>query len=211
MRNSYESHSAQVRGAFVKLTLRIGGIAVCLLAVSVSFAEEGQKSAVPTAAPADVPSAAIAKKEKPDGAKKAGEADRESVITSKKIEFDNKEGVILFDENVLVDDAQFVMRSDRLLVFMEGTNDVQQVMAIGSVSITNANRAATCDKAVYTKKDGRIVMTGTARLKQIGKEAGEVTGDRITIWVDDERMEVSPGRVVLPPGTFSKGSQKLLP
>lgn len=137
---------------------------------------------------------------------------RESVITAKRIEFDNKEGVILFDEDVLVDDPQFLMRSDRLLVFMEGTNDVQQVMAVGRVNITNANREASCDKAVYTKKDGQIVMTGNARLKQQGKQAGDVTGERITIWVDDERMEVVPGHVVLPPGTFNKGGmQKMLP
>ena len=208
MRNSYASHSVQAREAFVKWMLWTGGMASCLLAASMALAQEGQKEAVPAGAA----QATVAKKEKSDGAKKVPDAaERESVITAKKIEFDNKEGVILFDENVLVDDAQFVMRSDRLLVFMEGTNDVQQVMAIGNVSITNANRAAQCDKAVYTKKDGRIVMTGTARLRQVGKEAGEVAGDRITIWVDDERMEVSPGRVVLPPGTFSKGSQKLLP
>lgn len=139
-------------------------------------------------------------------------AARESVITAKRIEFDNKEGVILFDEDVLVDDPQFLMRSDRLLVFMEGTNDVQQIMAVGRVSITNANRTASCDKAVYTKKDGRIVMTGDARLKQQGKQAADVAGERITIWVDDERMEVVPGHVVLPPGTFNKsGMQKMLP
>jgi len=110
-----------------------------------------------------------------------------------------------------VDDEQFVMRSDRLLVFMQGTNDVQQIMAVGRVSITNENRAASCDKAVYTKKDGQIVMTGRARLMQQGKETGEVTGDRIVIWMDDERMEVYPGRVVLPPGTFNKGDRKFLP
>ncbi len=136
---------------------------------------------------------------------------RESVITAEKIEFDNKEGVILFDENVLVDDAQFVMRSERLLVFMQGTNDVQQIMAVGRVSITNQNRAASCDKAVYTKKDGQIVMSGNARLMRQGDGGGEVTGNRITIWLDDERMEVSPGRVVLPPGTFNKGDKKLIP
>jgi len=38
-----------------------------------------------------------------------------------------------------------------------------------------------------------------------------VTGKRITFWLDDERMEVSPGRVVLPPGTFNKGDKKLIP
>ncbi len=144
-------------------------------------------------------------------AEKKPVAARESVITAKRIEFDNKEGVILFDENVLVDDAQFQMRAERLLVFMAGTNDVQQLMAVGNVSITNENRSARCDKAVYTKKDGQIVMTGSAKLMQQGGQAGEVTGDRITIWLDDERIEVLPGRVVLPPGTLNKGEHKLLP
>ncbi len=136
---------------------------------------------------------------------------RESVITASRIEFDNKEGLILFDENVLVDDAQFVMRSDRLLVFTEGTNDVQQIMAVGRVSITNENRTAVCDKAVYTKKDGQIVMIGNARLLQRGKDAAEVNGDKITIWLDDERMLVEPGTFVLPPGMMNKGDHKLLP
>ena len=150
-------------------------------------------------------------------AQKTGKAasavpEREAVITANRIEFDNKEGVILFDENVLVDDAQFIMRSERLLVFMEGTNDVQQILAIGAVSITNENRAASCDKAVYTKKSGQIVMTGNARLMRQGDQGGEVTGNRITFWLDDERMEVSPGRVVLPPGTFNKAdAKKLMP
>lgn len=150
-------------------------------------------------------------KEKKRSEKALAQPARESVITATKIEFDNKEGVILFDENVLVDDAQFQMRADRLLVFMEGTNDVQQLMAVGHVSITNENRSASCDKAVYTKKDGQIVMTGSARLMQQGGQAGEVTGNRITIWLDDERIEVLPGRVVLPPGTLNKGERKLLP
>lgn len=160
--------------------------------------------------------AADAKQEKPAAKAKVAKAKkappgREAVITAEKIEFDNKEGVILFDEHVLVDDEQFVMRSDRLLVFMEGTNDVQQIMAIGTVSITNQNRSASCEKAVYTKKSGQIVMTGNARLMRQGDQGGEVTGNRITFWLDDERMEVSPGRVVLPPGTFNKADAKLIP
>ena len=154
-----------------------------------------------------------AAKEAKAAAKKAkvAAAGRESVITAKKIEFDNSEGVILFDENVFVDDEQFLMHADRLLVFLEGTNDVQQLMAIGRVSITNENRTALCDKAVFTKKDWQIVMTGNARLIQKGGESGEITGDRIVIWVDGQRMEVYPGRVVLPPGTLNKGDHKLLP
>jgi len=136
---------------------------------------------------------------------------RESTITADKIEFDNKEGVILFDKNVLVDDVQFILRSDRLIVFMEGTNEVDQIMAIGNVSLTNENRSARCEKAVYTRKDGQIVMTGQAELEQLGDKAGAVTGDRIAIWLNDERVEVTPGRVVLPPGTFKSVDKKLVP
>ncbi|MDD2601175.1 MAG: LptA/OstA family protein [Kiritimatiellae bacterium] len=137
---------------------------------------------------------------------------QESVITADKIEFDNKEGVILFDKNVLVNDEQFIMRSDRLIVFMEGTNDVDQIMAIGNVSLTNENRSARCEKAVYTRKDGQIVMTGNdAQLEQLGDKAGAVSGKRIAIWLNDERVEVSPGRVVLPPGTFKGVDKKLIP
>ena len=191
----------------MKLVLGFIQVMAVLLAVCTGFAQDGGAAPGPSGDAAE----AAEKKEKRHKEKETATPERESVITASKIEFDNKEGVILFDENVLVDDAQFQMRADRLLVFMEGTNDVQQLMAIGHVSITNVNRSANCDKAVYTKKNGQIVMSGSARLMQQGGQAGEVTGDRITIWLDDEKIEVLPGRVVLPPGTLNKGERKLLP
>ena len=130
---------------------------------------------------------------------------RETIITSDKIDFDYNEGVILFDEHVVVDDPQFVMRSDRLLVFMESTNDVSQVMAVGNVVFSNEMRSATCDKAVYTRKDGQVVLSGDVRLKTEGETTGEVRGKKVVIWVDDERVEVLDGaRITLPPGTFKK-------
>lgn len=130
---------------------------------------------------------------------------RETIITSDKIDFDYNEGVILFDEHVVVDDPQFVMRSDRLLVFMESTNDVSQVMAVGNVVFSNEMRSATCDKAVYTRKDGQVVLSGDVRLKTEGETTGEVRGKKVVIWVDDERVEVLEGaRITLPPGTFKK-------
>lgn len=139
-----------------------------------------------------------------DGDAGNSNSNRQSIITADKIEYDNKEGVILFDRNVKVDDARFVMKSDRLLLFMDGTNDnqeVQQIMAVGNVTISNDTRSAKCDRAVYTRKDGQIVMTGNAALNSGGDRAGTVIGNRIVFWLDDERMEVFEGsRVILPPG-----------
>lgn len=152
------------------------------------------------------------KKDAQNNAAESGVPEIESTIVADKIEFDNKEGVILFDKNVFVNDPQFMLRSDRLIVFMEGTNEVDQIMAIGTVSLTNQNRSAQCDKAVYTRKNGQIVMSGNVVLKQGGDKPGTVVGDKMAIWLNEERMEIlEGGRVILPPNTFKKVDKKLIP
>lgn len=126
---------------------------------------------------------------------------RETTITSERIEFDYKEFVAVFDENVKVDNPQFFLTADRVVVFIEGTNQVRQIMALGRVTLTNGQRVASCDKAVYTRLNGQVVMTGTAVLRRVGDY---VSGDRIIIWLDDERMEVSPGHFVIAPETLKQ-------
>ncbi len=129
------------------------------------------------------------------------EAVQPMTITATRMEYDYKESVALFDENVVVSDARFNMQSDKMIVFFEGTNDMSRLVVMGNVSISNENRLAHCDKAVYSRADGRIVMTGTATLQRTGQgEAGKVTGDRITIWLDEERIEVYPAATLTLPG-----------
>ncbi len=190
---------------------------ICMAAsmVSLLFAGEAREAAPAVKEPLVTATNVVKRKKSrlPLGGK-AGSTNappRDSIITADRIEFDNKEGVILFDNNVLVDDAQFVMRSEQLLVFTDGTNDIHQIMAIGSVNLTNENRSAVCDRAVYTRKDGQIVMTGNVKLLQHDKDTAAIEGNKITIWVDDERMLVEPGRLVLPPGMMEKSDRKVLP
>jgi len=131
-------------------------------------------------------------------------------ITAKRMEYDYKEAVALFDEDVVVTDPKFRMTSEKMIVFFQGTNEMKQLVVIGNVSISNDNRTAVCEKAVYTKATGQIVMTGNAALQRVGQgDAGKVTGDRITIWVDEERIEVYPGATLtLPGGTLDGGKGK---
>lgn len=131
-------------------------------------------------------------------------------ITAKRMEYDYKEAVALFDEDVVVTDPKFRMTSEKMIVFFQGTNEMKQLVVIGNVSISNDNRIAVCEKAVYTKATGQIVMTGKAALQRVGQgEDGKVTGDRITIWVDEERIEVYPGATLtLPGGTLDGGKGK---
>ena len=85
---------------------------------------------------------------------------RDAVITSERTDYDRKEGIILFDRNVFVDDEQYQMHADRLFVFLDGTNDLKRIVAIGNVSITNEARTASCSRAVFTKAASKIVMYG---------------------------------------------------
>lgn len=146
---------------------------------------------------------------------------REAVITADKIDFDSKEGIILFDGNVLVDDAQFTMRADRLMVLLEGANEASQIIAVGSVVITNEMRHAVCYKAVYTKKNAQILMLADeekedspVRMVTNGDTAGAVTGFRVVIWLDREIVEVTSSKggqakVVIPSlGTLNRAKDK---
>ncbi|MCL1919825.1 MAG: LptA/OstA family protein [Kiritimatiellaeota bacterium] len=155
------------------------------------------------AADAGAKAEAEAKKKPPLGlfAKdaKAGDKDappRETVITADEIDGSYKEGVVLFDGNVMVDDAQFILRCDRLMLFMDDEGqEASQVMAVGNVSITNEMRHATCDKAVYTKKDAQIVLDAEGDDRYVhlvtqGDTAGMAKGRRVVYSLDTESVRI---------------------
>lgn len=118
------------------------------------------------------------------------------VITSERLEFDYKEFVVAFDENVHVTDPQFTLTSDRLLVFLEGTNQIKRIVAIGHVDVVQVDRHATCDKAVYERGSGQVVMTGNPVMS---RGSDRVAGREITIWLNDERVVVQGGRMTISP------------
>ena len=132
---------------------------------------------------------------------------RPAVITADRTDYDRKEGVILFDRNVYVDDEQYQMHADRLFVFLDGTNDLKRLVALGNVSITNDSKSAACAKAVYNRAAQRITMfsdgsdDGVAWLRDAGSKAGdasEIQGERITYWLDSGLASVDKIKVKLP-------------
>ena len=140
---------------------------------------------------------------------------RDAVITSERTDYDRKEGIILFDRNVFVDDEQYQMHADRLFVFLDGTNDLKRIVAIGNVSITNEARTASCSKAVFTKAASKIVMYGddttNAKLADPSQRGGMVEGKKITFWLDAEQVSVEGSTVNLPGGMLKgKDPKKLL-
>ena len=162
--------------------------------------------AVPAAEPSDTtetPEAAV--------------SPRSVKITSERTDYDRKQGVIMFDKDVFVDDVEYQMHADQLYVFLDGTNDLKRIVAIGNVAITNDLRVGTCAKATYTKATSKIVMYGdgaetVARLTDNGKRKSEVEGRKITFWIDSEQVEVEGSTITLDTGALGgkDGAKKML-
>jgi lipopolysaccharide export system protein LptA len=122
---------------------------------------------------------------------------KETVITSQKMNFDYKRNVVEFTGDVVVIDKDVRLESDALTIILAGSNEVKSVTADGTVRIKMPDKTGTCDKAVYTTKDSKIIMTGNAKVVMRGKDS--VTGDEITIWFNEDRMASKPARLVITP------------
>lgn len=164
---------------------------------------------------------------------------RDTIITAKHMEYNRKENVILLTEEVVVDDARFNLTADRVFVFLETqaeedpTADAKkeddatatmklgdaaekqtfsQIVCLGHVKVTSENRSAACDKAVYTRAEACLVLVGNAALTDVNKDgkSNSITGDKITIWTEEERIEVYPNPTLrLAPGS-SKSMKDVL-
>ena len=120
-----------------------------------------------------------------------------TVITSGQLTFDYKRSIAIFEKDVVAVDATMKLECDRLTVLFDKKNEVKSLSAVGNVKMTSEGRTGTCKKAIYLAKTGELLMTGDARLSR-GRDT--VSGKRITIWLNDDRMICEPGRLVIYPG-----------
>lgn len=117
-------------------------------------------------------------------------------IRSRTSDFDRKEGVVMFEGDVVVRYSDnYTMCSDRLYMFLSKSNELSRVVALGNVSITNETRTGTCAMATYRRRKSEIEMFGDgqthlARLTEHGDDASEIEGERIRFWLDAEQVEV---------------------
>lgn len=127
-------------------------------------------------------------------------------VTSDRSTYLRKEGVLVFDGNVFVDDVEFKMHADEVTLFLGGTNELKRIVAIGNVAVTNEFRSGTCAKATYNRALSRVVLYGdeakgvTAKLKDEGKRKSQVEGRKITFWIDTEQVEVDGSTITVDVG-----------
>lgn len=153
-------------------------------------------SVQPDATAGGAPVVVVAGKGSEKTSKAASAGPRNVKVTSDRSTYLRKEGVLVFDGNVFVDDVEFKMHADEVTLFLGGTNELKRIVAIGNVAVTNELRSGTCAKATYNKALSRVILYGdeakgiTAKLNDNGKRKSQVEGRKITFWIDTEQVEV---------------------
>ncbi len=115
-------------------------------------------------------------------------------IKSDWLEWDYRGYVATFKGNVIVNQEDVTLYSDRLVIYYdEATSEVTQILAEGAVRIVQLDRSATAEKAVFHNAERKIILTGRPVVRQ-GNNL--VIGEKITIlidrdWVDVERADVT--------------------
>ena len=120
---------------------------------------------------------------------------RPAKITAARTLYDRKEGFAYFEGGVCVDDEEYQMHADKVYVFLEGTNELKRIVALGNVAMTNGMRRAYAAKASYYRRNSRVVLDSAggapAEVRDESKgEAQSVRGTKIKFWTDSEQVEV---------------------
>ena len=131
-------------------------------------------------------------------------------IVSDRMDAYNEKKLVIFSGNAVATQGDKEMKSDRLLLYykketgkkdkvgakeIEGTGDLEKIEAKGHVIVTQKQKVATGDEAVYFQDSGQIIMTGNATLRD-GKNL--VKGDKVTVFTNEDRgmVESDPERRV---------------
>ncbi|MFQ5843286.1 MAG: LptA/OstA family protein, partial [Thermodesulfobacteriota bacterium] len=88
-------------------------------------------------------------------------------IKSDGLEWDYKGHVVTFRGNVIANQEDVTLYSDRMVIYYdETTSDVTQIVAEGAVRIVQLDRRATGEKAVFHNAEKKIVLTGRPVVRQ---------------------------------------------
>ncbi|HTK92554.1 MAG TPA: lipopolysaccharide transport periplasmic protein LptA [Verrucomicrobiae bacterium] len=181
-----------------RLVLAALGLSLALATVGAADAQSRRR---PAAAPADPTkaSAPTAKTQSsassaPDAAKapRGANPDQPVNVDADKLESDQKQGLVIFTGNVIAQQNGSTQYADRMEVYLDSaSNRVLRTVSTGSVKIiTRDCRTGTAQRAEYYDAEQRVVLIGDARVWQ---DENVVTGDRITIYLAEDRSVVEGG------------------
>ena len=148
-----------------------------------------------------------------------GKSKEPITITADQLDYDYKANVVVYHGTVQAAQGKVVLHSDQLRITFDNTKDgksdksdkadgpkpaasgdptavaetgkVKEIVATGSVRIDQGTRFATGGKAIFDQTSRTVVMTENPVLHD---GPNEVAGDRIVVFIDENRSVVEGGR-----------------
>jgi len=114
-------------------------------------------------------------------------------VDADQLENIQKEGLVVFTGNVVASQNNSTQWADRMEVYLDDKGDrIVRTVSTGNVRIlTRDCRSGTANRAEYYDAEQRVVLIGNAR---VWREDNVVTGERITIYLAEDRSVVEGGQ-----------------
>ena len=121
--------------------------------------------------------------------------DRDAPVTVDADQLENiqKEGLVVFSGNVVASQNNSTQWADRMEVYLDDRGDkIVRTISTGNVRIVTKDcRNGTARRAEYYDAEQRVVLIGNAR---VWRDDNVVTGERITIYLAEDRSVVEGGQ-----------------
>lgn len=121
------------------------------------------------------------------------------VLSGARASYDRDAGVVMFSGDVKLDDGGRSLECDKAYAFLEGTNDVRRVVALGGVKFGDGQRTGGCPRAVYDKRRECIEMhsdrSATAFIEESGANKWRLEGRKIIFWPRSGQIEVAAATI----------------
>lgn len=115
-------------------------------------------------------------------------------IAAPQSDWDLRARVARFTGGVTATRADVTMTADTLTVSFKSADRLERAVAEGGVRVVQGARRAEGATAELTVESGEIVLTGAPVLSE---GPNRMTGERITLWLDDERVRCDQCRLLV--------------
>ena len=106
-------------------------------------------------------------------------------INSDWMEFDQTKGTITYKGRVVTTQGDMTLRSETLTAdYGPDMKQIKQIVAEGKVNVTQGNRVATGEKAVFDDQAKTVTLTGNPIMRQGNSQ---ISGSRVIYFVEQDK------------------------
>lgn len=112
-------------------------------------------------------------------------------LKSETMTIENKKKLAVWRGGVVAVQADMTLKCDELQALYDDKGVVSTLTARGNVHLTQPGRVARSGQALFNNQARTILFTGAPK---VWERENTLEGDRIMVWVDEDRVEVTKAR-----------------